>query len=167
VIQASKKPTVEAWFDQYHQRLLGFLTHELNVETEADDLAQEVFLRLLRLEDTEAVNHPRAFLFRIASNVVSDWRDRNRRLLVESPQTFEQMPSLASPEKTLVAEARAKALNEALKRLPHIQSSALVLRVKHGLTYGEVANHLGVSERMVKRYVVKGYAAMREYLVDV
>ena len=163
----SRKPTVEAWFDRYHHRLLGFLTHELNVEAEADDLAQEVFLRLLRLDDPDAVNHPRAFLFRIASNVVSDWRDRHRRVKLESPETFEQMPSTANPINTLVAGARAEALDEALKRLPSSQSSALVLHVKHGLTYREVASHLGVSERMVKRYVVKGYASLRDYLADV
>ena len=41
-----------------------------------------------------------------------------------------------------------------------------MLRVKHGLTYKQVAEHLGVTERMVKRYVVKGYASLREKLVE-
>ena len=164
--QATENPTVEAWFDQYHQQLLGFLTHELKVEAEADDLAQEVFLRLLRLEDREAVLHPRAFLFRVAANVVSDWRVRHRRVRVDPPETFEQFPSAANPVSSLVSAARTKALNEALSRLPPVQSAAIVLRMKHGLTYKQVARHLEVTERMVKRYVVKGYAAMREYLVD-
>lgn len=163
---ARKKPTVEAWFDEYHKRLLGFLTHDLNVEAEADDLAQEVFLRLLRLDEPEAINHPRAFLFRIAANVVSDWRDRYRRLRIDAPETFEQLATDETPVKTLVSKARAKAVNEALKDLPPAQSAALVLRVKHGLTYKQVAEHLGVTERMVKRYVVKGYASLREQLVE-
>ena len=163
---ARKKPKVEAWFDEYHKRLLGFLTHDLNVEAEADDLAQEVFLRLLRLDEPEAVNHPRAFLFRIAANVVSDWRDRYRRLRIDAPETFEQLATDETPVKTLVSKARAKAVNEALKDLPPAQSAALVLRVKHGLTYKQVAEHLGVTERMVKRYVVKGYASLREQLVE-
>ena len=163
---ARKKPTVEAWFEQYHKRLLGFLTHDLNVEAEADDLAQEVFLRLLRLDDTEAVNHPRAFLFRIAANVVSDWRDRHRRLWVDSPETFDDIAGDSSPVNTLVSRARAKAVNDALQQLPPAQGAALVLRIKHGLTYKEVAEHLGVTERMVKRYVVKGYAKLRELLAE-
>ena len=163
---ARKKPTVEVWFDEYHKRLLGFLTHDLNVEAEADDLAQEVFLRLLRLDEPEAINHPRAFLFRIAANVVSDWRDRYRRLRIDAPETFEQLATDETPVKTLVSKARAKAVNEALKDLPPAQSAALVLRVKHGLTYKQVAEHLGVTERMVKRYVVKGYASLREQLAE-
>lgn len=163
---ARKKPTVETWFEEYHQRLLNFLTHDLNVEAEADDLAQEVFLRLLRLDDTEAIRHPRAFLFRIAANVVSDWRDRYRRLRIDSPETFDQLATEETPVGTLVSRARAQAVNEALKQLPPTQSAALVLRVKHGLTYKQVAEHLGVTERMVKRYVVKGYASLREKLVE-
>ena len=163
---ARKKPTVEAWFDEYHKRLLGFLTHDLNVEAEADDLAQEVFLRLLRLDEPEAINHPRAFLFRIAANVVSDWRDRYRRLRIDAPEKFDQLASDETPVNTLVSKARARAVNEALKALPPAQSAALVLRVKHGLTYKQVAEHLGVTERMVKRYVVKGYASLREQLVE-
>lgn len=163
---ARKKPTVEAWFDEYHKRLLGFLTHDLNVEAEADDLAQEVFLRLLRLDDPEAINHPRAFLFRVAANVVSDWRDRHRRLRIDSPETFDAIASEETPADALVADARAKAISEALKQLPPVQSAALVLRVTHGLTYKEVAQHLGVTERMVKRYVVKAYAKLRECLAE-
>lgn len=163
---AERKRTVEAWFDQYHHRLLGFLTHELNTEAEAADLAQEVFLRMLRLDDPEAVHHPRAFLFRVASNVVSDWRDRHRRMKVEAPETFEQMPGPTGPAEALVADARARALEAALRRLPPAQRSALVLRVKHGFTYRDVASHMGVSQRMVKRYVVKGYANLRGYLAD-
>ncbi|MEO1202074.1 MAG: sigma-70 family RNA polymerase sigma factor [Pseudomonadota bacterium] len=158
------RATVEGWFDQYHDRLLWFLTHELNVEAEAADLAQEVFLRMLRLDDVSAINHPRAFLFRVASNVVSDWRDRNRRIAVEAPSTFDQLSSTSEPVDSLVASARASALDKALKGLPPSQSSALVLRVKHGLTYREVASHMGVSERMVKRYIVKGYARLRDEL---
>ena len=65
--------------DEYHQRLLNFLMHDLNGAAEADDFAQEIFLRLLRLDGIEAIRHPCAFLFRIAANVVSDWCDRYRR----------------------------------------------------------------------------------------
>ena len=43
-----------------------------------DDLAQEVFLRLLRYSDEVAVENPQGYLFRIAANVANEWRDRSR-----------------------------------------------------------------------------------------
>ena len=43
-----------------------------------DDLAQEVFLRLLRYSDDIAVDNPQGYLFRIAANVANEWRERSR-----------------------------------------------------------------------------------------
>lgn len=164
--RAKRDAKVEAWFQAFHGRLLGYLTHRMNVEAEAEDLAQEVFLRLLRLDDPAVVNHPRAFLFRIAANVVDDWRDRHYRLSVQSPERFDMLESSADPGSDAVASERERAIVRALDRLPSAQRSAVVLKTRHGMTHKAIAEHLGVSERMVKRYIVKGYARLRDYLAE-
>lgn len=164
--RTERNTKVEAWFEEFHGRLLGYLTHRLNIESEADDLAQEVFLRLLRLEDPAAVNHPRAFLFRIAANVVDDWRDRHFRVSVLPPDSFDEFESASDPAQEALAVQRERALERALNRLPQAHRVAVVLKGKHGMSHKEIAERLGVSERMVKRYVIKGYARMRDYLAE-
>ena len=162
--QANPDNSIEAWFDEFHVHLLAYLTHRLNMEAEAEDLAQEVFLRLLRLDDPTVVNHPRAFLFRIASNVVNDWRDRHYRVEVRNPDRFDELGSESDPYADTVAGERARALDRALDRLPPSQRAAIVLKTKHGMSHKSIARHIGASERMVKRYLIKGYAGLRQYL---
>ena len=164
--ETKRSADVEAWFEEFHGRLLGYLTHRLNMEAEAEDLAQEVFLRLLRLEDPAAVNHPRAFLFRIAANVVDDWRDRHYRVSVQPPDNFDALESGSNPGQEAIAQQRSAALEQALERLPRAHRGAVVLKAKHGLTHKEIAVRLGVSERRVKRYLIKGYARLREELAE-
>ena len=65
---------VAGWYRQYHKRLLKYLRGSLRTESDAQDLSQEVFLRLLRLPEERVIEHPRAYLFRVAANVLSDWR---------------------------------------------------------------------------------------------
>src|ERR1700751_5649892 len=46
-----------------------------------DDVAQEVFLRLLRYESAEVVQHPQAYIFKMAANVAAEWAIRSRHRL--------------------------------------------------------------------------------------
>ena len=62
------------WFDELRDPLRRFLAVRRGVKTsDIDDLAQEVFLRLLRYDRAELVNDPKAYLFKMASNVACEW----------------------------------------------------------------------------------------------
>ena len=61
---------------------------------------------------------------------------------------------------------RSLQVNEALQALPPMYRTVIVLRTQEGMTYREVADHLGITERAVKRHIVKGYARLRDSLAE-
>lgn len=158
------KPNIAAWFDRYHDQLLRFLARGLSDQSDAQDLAQEVFLRILRVEDPDLIRHPRAYLYRVAVNVIQEWRLRNRRFPVKDDHDLEQEPDDGGPVEEIEASERAERLNAAVARLPARYRAVLTLRVNRGLTHKEVADELDITPRMVKRDLVKAYAKLRERL---
>jgi RNA polymerase sigma factor (sigma-70 family) len=157
---------VARWFEENHERLLRFLALSLDAEGEAEDLAQEVFLRMLRVDNAELVRHPRAYLYRVAANVANEWRMRGRRFVVLPPSDFEGLTAPEQPEEDPDGRDRSLQVNQALEALPPMYRAAIVLRTQEGMNYREVAERLGVTERMVKRYIVKGYARLRDSLAE-
>lgn len=166
--QNSEMPSAGAdvaeWYDQYHLRLLNFVRTSLRTESDAQDVSQEVFLRLLRVPDDRVIEHPRAYLFRVAANVVNDWRAGQRLVETRSPDVLDEIPGSEDSGEDYDRELQNEQLNEAVAALPALYRATLLLKAQHGLTYREIARRLDVSERMVKRYVVKAYARLREDL---
>jgi RNA polymerase sigma-19 factor, ECF subfamily len=155
---------VARWYDEYHLRLLNFLRSGLKAEADAEDVSQEVYLRLLRIPESRVVEHPRAYLFRVAANVINDWRAGQKMLETRPPEEFDR---IAAPMDSAEDYEKAKLLERmecALNALPPHYRSTVVLKTAHGMSYEEIARHLGVSERMVKRYIVKAYARLRDRL---
>ncbi len=65
-------------FEQYHASLHRFLMRRLRSTQNAQDLAQETYLRLLRMDNHELVRKPQAYLYRVASNLVYEFKLRER-----------------------------------------------------------------------------------------
>lgn len=158
--------TVAGWFDEFHEDLLRRISGLRVSDSEVRDLAQEVFLRLLRVSNPDLVRHPRAYMLRVAANILQEWRLRGDRFVVTAPAELDTLPSNADPIRDIDGEARAHQLNKALAALPPMYRAAVALRAQYGLTVAQVAIHLGVSERMVKRYIEKGYAILRDRLAE-
>ena len=157
-------PDLAEWYDEYHARLLSYVRTSLRTESDAQDVSQEVYLRLLRVPEDRVIDHPRAYLYRVAANVVNDWRAGQRLLETRPPEALEEIPAPEDSGEDYDRRRQSEHVDRAIASLPPIYRATLPLKVQHGMTYGEIAGRLGVSERMVKRYVVKAYARMRERL---
>ncbi len=155
---------VARWYDEYHLRLLKFLRAGLKADADAEDVSQEVYLRLLRIPEDRVVEHPRAYLFRVAANVINDWRAGQKLLETRPPQDMERFAGRDDNAEHYEKAKRLQRIERALNALPAHYRAAIVLKTTHGMTYAEIATHLGISERMVKRYIVKAYARLRDRL---
>lgn len=156
---------VEASLDWYltsEHRVRLALARRLNNPADIDDLAQEVFLRLLRVP-RPLVQNPEAYLYRMALNVAEDWRARavNAR---DHSAPVEQLAASEEPEGEVAQREQDSTIQRALDSLPFTARTAVLLHVVDGLSYYEVAAHMGVSRRAVQRYVSKGYEALRDIL---
>jgi DNA-directed RNA polymerase specialized sigma24 family protein len=103
-----------SWFQRWRRPIRYWLSSRSSVPAaEIDDLAQEVFLRLLRYSDDIAIDNPQSYLFRIASNVANEWRERAVRRQPHDNSWLEDLQRRpgAEPEKRgrLRRAARARA----------------------------------------------------------
>ena len=140
----------------------AFATRMLADATEAQDVTQEVMLRLWQ---RAAVFDPRrarlsTWLHQIAYNLCID-RLRKTRRLSSWNETLDETPA---PPVDSTAEQRTKAVSLALSRLPERQRSALLLTYYQALTNREVAHIMGVSIRALESILVRSRTALKQAL---
>ncbi|HVY93900.1 MAG TPA: RNA polymerase sigma factor [Bryobacteraceae bacterium] len=130
---------------------------------DAEDVAQEVFLRLHRhglLFETDAAFG--SWMYRVTVNLCLDKaRRRTARPSVEMPD----LPSKdLSAETSVIRDQQKQQLMEALETLPPRERAAIVLREIEGLSTGEVAVIMGSAEATVRSQVAKAMSRLREIL---
>ena len=133
-----------ALFKAYHAPLVRFLTRRLGDRDEAEEIAQETFVRALK---QETIASERSWLFAVASNLVRDEarrgaRERKRHDLI---RVREEAESSVEPEPTAVEREEARAMaRQAIEMLGERDREALLMR-EEGLGYEEIAEALGLS----------------------
>jgi RNA polymerase sigma-70 factor (ECF subfamily) len=163
---AQDSPGIGGWAREYAADLHRFLSKRRFIESDIKDVCQEVYLRLLRFERTEVIRNPMAYLFRVAANVAHDFRLRQAQWTPLEAEQLEEPATEPGPEQLLDIEYRNRRLAEMLATLPPLSRAALVLQSQEELTYEEIAARLGVTRRVVKRAIARGYALAREALAQ-
>jgi RNA polymerase sigma-70 factor (ECF subfamily) len=153
----TKKTLVERLFSEHGGALQAFLFRRVRKHPDAAELAQEVYVRMLRVPDMESVRNPEAYLYTVASNLAKEHARHERRdgdvVNVDDPLVQEQLAELPSYAGQLDAQERIKRLREVLHQLSPKCQAAVVLQYWHGLSYEEIGLRLGVSTNMVKKYL--------------
>ncbi len=150
--------------------LRRFLRGRLLDSSEAEDVAQEAFLRVLRLDNIDFIRNPEAYLFRIAANVAYEYRvghqgARERAVVFdEEGVPMDDQPTLVEDQAhvdTLIHEA-----SRALAGMSPRARAAVTLYWRDGMTVREVAAALGVSTHAVKKYLATALLYCRDHLRD-
>lgn len=152
-----RKPDwVAKLFQEYGRSLFRYLKQRLP-GSEAEEVTQETYLHLLQYPGAEGIQNPRAFLFRTASNLAVD---RLRYLKVRTTEPLDpdaELSPMPDPEETAEIEFQLERFRDALNELPEICRHAFLLRWIKGMTYDEIAAHLGIHKRTVERHVVRAF----------
>jgi RNA polymerase sigma factor (sigma-70 family) len=160
----SRAEAVEQLFRDHNQRLLRFLTVRLSNHQEAREIAQEAYVRLLQLDQSQAIGFLRAFLFKTAANLATD-RLRHRRVVrqIQSRESGE-FEVFGAPEAKVAAEQDLAVLRNALEELsPRCREAFLLTRLSD-LSSEEIARRVGVATRTVREYVVRATVHCRRRL---
>lgn len=154
------------WFRQWQTPLRKFLKGKGAVPAaDLEDVAQEVFLRLMRYDRTELVEHPQAYLYKMASNVAAEWAIRSRR---SRPHDSRWIAGLVAadeqPQRSFERDEAEREVRRAIETLGPRQARMMKLHFFEGLGHAEIAARLGATQRSVKRMLIKSYDKLRHEL---
>ena len=139
----------------YNDALVRYLTHKLQSENGAREVAQEAYLRILGAEKFTADSSMPALLFKIASNLAIDRlrREARYRKIWQLEKLREN--DIASSERHAIANQNLELLRGIVKELPPKCRKAFLLYKLHDYSFSEIAKNMKLSERMVRLYVTR------------
>lgn len=152
-------PSIERLYLDHHPWLRGWLYRRLGNTAEAADLAHDAFLRLIRKPLVSRFGSPgeaRAYLRTTAQNLcINLWhRQEIERAWLQTLATYPQASYPSAERQAMVLEALHE-VGSMLRALPPKAAQAFVLAEACQMTDDEVAVRLGVSSRMVRKYVAQ------------
>lgn len=143
-------------------RVLRHAARVLGNRSEAEDVAQEVMLRLWRAAadwQPDGPARPATWAYRVTANLAIDRLRARKRLapLEAAPEPADETPS---PAEAMDRATRTEALDAALQALPERQRQAVVLRHIEGLTNPQIAEILDISVEAVESLTARGKRAL-------
>lgn len=151
--------TMRSFYSSHHGWLFGWLRKKLGCSHHAADLAQDTFLRIISSRDALlGIQEPRAYLTTTAKRLLLDRARRQvmeQTYLAELSCTAQYLDGHPDPQEILLAVEALEQIAKALQGLPENASNAFLLHYLDGQTHEEVAAQLGVSTRMVRKYLVQ------------
>ena len=159
---------LDALIEQYQHRLLRYLMHLTGNRAVAEDLFQEVWLRVLEKgHQYDGRNRFVTWLMSIGHNVAIDYlRKRNPASLdeMQDPEDgapFEPPAAGPSPLEQVVAHQQQEMFDEALQKVPPLFREVLVLRFQEQMKLEEIATLVRIPLATVKTRIYRGVAALR------
>lgn len=164
-----------AFFERYFDRVYGLVYRLLGDRTLAEDMTQEVFLKVHRAaHQIDPSRDPTPWLMTIAHNACRDlWRSNAWKLTRKSASLDGDSPlaetlsrGINDPERDLLASESERLVREALLRLPEPLRVAIVMRDYQGLGHDEIAAITGVHHAAARKRYSRALAALARLLKD-
>jgi RNA polymerase sigma-70 factor (ECF subfamily) len=149
---------------QQYGELLRFVRTRTNGAEDSKDVAQESIVKLLRYREAAPAADWRRLLYRIAINAAHD-RFRDARhfeaIARKSVEDRECTPAPPSPDEFASHQQRLAQLRRAILELPPKCQRVFLLKIAQDMTNAEIAQHCGVSVKMVEKHLAKGLDTLR------
>jgi RNA polymerase sigma-70 factor, ECF subfamily len=166
---SSARSDTEAIWEEFHRRLLGFIARRVSDRDSAEDILQEVMLRIHRhsgeLEHSAAVG---GWIHQIARNAIVD-HYRRAPVRRERPAGIDPVGDDTAAPATAARDPRnelARCLAPLLEQLPDKYREAVALTELDGVTQADAAARLGLSTSGMKSRVQRGRAQLKDLLAD-
>jgi RNA polymerase sigma-70 factor (ECF subfamily) len=143
-------------YREHHSWLVSWLDKRVQCRLQAEDHAQDTFVRLMTSGQTPNLHEPRPYLATIAKNLlINHWRRTSiEQVYLERLSLLPEATALSAEENAIILETLQE-IDELLNHLPEKARKAFFMSQIDGLTYLEIAEKLGVSDRMVRKYMVQ------------
>jgi RNA polymerase sigma-70 factor, ECF subfamily len=175
-VKAGDEESFELLLHRYRTPLVNFLFRMVKSREQAEDLAQEVFIRVYRAREAyEPSAKFTTWLFRIATNLalnsLRDHRYQKLEMSIDAPlnadsedkdeRHFEVADKHLTVEQEMVEKSRREMIKHAIEKLPEKQRAAVLLHKYQELDYAEIAKILSCSESALKSLLFRAYETLR------
>ena len=151
--------------------LIRFFTARTSSAAEAEDIVQEIFLKIANLR-LEGIENETAYLYRLGSNLMLDRvRTRQRRsgreasyyLAFRTGGDGEEIADAPEPDAALDAKRRLTGLVAAIEDLPPQCKRVFIMHKIEGRTHAEIAQALGVSRSAIEKHMITALKRLAEF----
>ena len=173
-VKAGDEESFAQLLQKYRTPLVNFLCRMVREQAAAEDLAQEVFLRVYRARKEYSPSAKfTTWLFRIATNLalnaIRDGRHRQMQISIDTPRdedepVIEIAAREARADERLIEEERNRMIRAAILSLPEKQRAAVILHKYQEMEYAEIGKILGCSESALKSLLFRAYETLRVQL---
>ena len=147
--------------------LQKYLTRYFTEHQDIEDVVQETYLRAYSAERRNVIEHPKAFLFRVARNLALTELKKKSRQINDYIEDFE-LPLATGLADTVESEVEARQnigiYCEAVTALPEQCRRVFLLRKVHGLSHREIAERMNLTNSSVEKHLLKGALKCRAYI---
>ena len=149
--------------------LVRFIAKRLRSAADARDLAHEAYVRLLRVKRRDLIRDPRAYLYRIAANILYEFELQRKADAAGLMRCAEyqlvdwELSDSEQDVESLIAQRRIETVLDQLS--PRCRAVVILYR-RDGMTYKEIGARIGISTSMVKKYLARGLRHCREQLSE-
>lgn len=158
---------IEGLMASHGDQLRRFLLARVRNRADIPDITQEVYLRMLRVPNADSIRSPEAYLFTVAQHVL---QQHGLKVAARPSAELEEvlhtqaLRAPSDPALELVAAQCLDRLQETLDKLSPKARAVFMLSRRDGLSFDEIAERLGCSRPMVKKYLMKALLQFRQRL---
>jgi len=149
------------------KELKSFLTRRVGCPEVAADIVQDTYIRLAMRGEQPQHTNPRALVFRVAANLAADHARHARvreKFDAGSIDDLVVASTAPAPDAAIAARQDDVLLKQAIAALPEKRRMVFLLRMSQELSYGQIAERLGISISAVEKHMSKAIIHCRGYV---
>lgn len=162
---ASSQSTVFKVFEEQQMPLKAFISRLIRKPQDIDDIAQETFVRAFLAEQKGAIQHPKAYLYRIARNLTFEILSKKSKKLtsyIEDSSDYSLLNSGEDIEGIAIVREKLDRVKVAIAEMPPQCQRVFIMHKVYGFKYKEISQQLGISVSTVEKHIMTGLKKCRQ-----
>jgi len=167
-IKEGNEKAFATFFYAYKDKLFSFLFQITKSENKAEDLVQDVFMKIWQTRDTlSTIDNLNAYIFKIAQNAAVDQLRKMAKdiLLITETLTDNETADSESPSELLLNKELKELIDNAIEQLPAQQKKIFIMRWIEGLSHEEIAHKMNISVSTAQNHMRQALINLRSYLL--
>jgi len=160
-----QKRIISDVFSENEGPLKAFISRFVNRPHDIDDIAQETFIRAFKAGSERAIEHPKAYLYRIARNLAfKELTKKSNKMtsFIEDSCLPEVLGSDEDIEQRVGTLEKLDRVKTAIAELPPQCQRVFIMRKVYGFSHKEISQELGISVSTVEKHIVSGLKRCRQ-----